>query len=30
MPASLSVEKAYVEVEFNGKTTGVWKLGQIT
>ena len=27
VPASLSVEKAYVEIVFNGKTTGVWKLG---
>jgi hypothetical protein len=28
--ASLSVEKACVEFVFNGKTTGVWKLGQMT
>jgi hypothetical protein len=27
VPASLSAEKAYVEIVFNGKTTGVWKLG---
>jgi hypothetical protein len=27
VPASLSPEKAYVEIVFNGKTTGVWKLG---
>lgn len=27
VPASLTLEKAYVEIVFNGKNTGVWKLG---
>ena len=27
VPESLLPEKAYVEIVFNGKTTGVWKLG---
>jgi hypothetical protein len=27
VPASLTPEKTYVEIVFNGNTVGVWKLG---
>jgi len=27
VPFSLTPEKAYVEIVFNGNTTGIWKLG---